>query len=192
MKFRRILMAFGASALAIGGLTLASTPARAQDVHDREPDRPYPRFFEGVHFASDFDFGEVIDDPLTDGIGGALRYGRQFEFDWLSLRSEGGGSYRLFTDANDDKLRIYSGFFGGRVAVGKIVEPSIFSHVGVAWLRGVERRTAPVIDAGAALDFTLIPMVELGIHGTYNMIPAIDEHPSMTWLLLGAHAALVL
>jgi hypothetical protein len=194
MDHQRTGTTVGASLL-IGGLTLLSAPAEAQELRDGEAESPRSNFFKGMHFAGDFDLGEVIDDPLTDGIGGALRYGREFELAFLSLRSEAGGSYRSFsdaTDASDETLRIYSGFFGGRLAVGKIVEPSIFSHVGVAWLRGIERRTAPVFDAGAALDFTLIPLVEVGVHGTYNMIPAINDDSAKSWLLLGAHAALVL
>jgi hypothetical protein len=110
----------------------------------------------------------------------------------VSLIPEGGVSYHSFgDDETEDRLRVYSGFIGGRLAVGKIIEPSLFSHVGVAWLRGSERRTAPVVDVGVALDFTLLPLINLGVHGTYNVVPAIDDSSSKSWVLLGMHAALV-
>ena len=51
---------------------------------------------------------------------------------------------------------------------------------------------APVIDAGLALDFTLLPLIDLGVHGAYNTMFPRDDGSSLEFLTLGAHAALVL
>lgn len=183
-------VSISAASLLVAGAQLIALPAQAQEDYDDRDDRRDSSFAR-AHIAADFDVGDLVDDPLTGGQGGALRFGSELDLLLISLIPEGGVSYHSFGDESDDRLRIYSGFIGGRLAVGKIIEPSIFSHVGVAWLRGNERRTAPVIDAGVALDFTLLPLINLGVHGTYNIIPAVDEDPSRSWVLLGMHAALV-
>ncbi|MBW8885977.1 MAG: hypothetical protein JF612_14655 [Planctomycetia bacterium] len=81
---------------------------------------------------------------------------------------------------------------GGRFAVGKIIEPSIFGHVGVGHVQGFETRTAPIMDAGLALDFTLLPLIDLGVHGGYNVMLPRNDGSALKFFTLGAQAALVL
>src|SRR4051794_16776077 len=112
-----------------------SSPARADDSRGK------------THIAVDFDFATAIDAPTTKtGGGGAVRLGRKFDLLLVSFTPELGGGYHGFGGNGDSKL--YTGFVGGRFGVGKIVEPSIFSHVGIGRLEGVEARTAPVMDLG--------------------------------------------
>lgn len=143
-----------------------------------------------TQIAVDFDFSTAVDEPSTSsGGGGALRVGRKFDLLLVSLTPEIGGGYHGF--GGDYNAKIYSAFVGGRLGVGKILEPSVFGHVGVARLDGAVERTAPVLDAGLALDFTLLPLIDLGVHGSYNVLMPRDDGSALKFFILGAHAALV-
>jgi hypothetical protein len=144
-----------------------------------------------TNIALDFDSGAALDQPGTkSGGGGALRIGQELDLFLISLTPEVGGSYHAF--GGDDETRIYGGFVGGRLAIGKIIEPSIFAHAGVARVQGFGSRTAPTLDGGLALDFTLLPLIDLGVHGAYNVIFPREDGSSLEFVTLGAHAALVL
>ena len=178
-------------ALCVGALGLASVTL-AQPAHADDADRSSRRDRAGrTHVALDFDFGSALDAPGTkSGGGGALRLGQEYDLLLLSLTPEIGGSYHSFGD--DAHTKIYTGFIGGRLAVGKILEPSIFGHVGVGRADGFQIRTAPMMDAGLALDFTLLPLIDLGVHGGYNVLLPSNEDPALKYFTLGAQAALVL
>ncbi len=162
------------------GLAVAAVaqPARAGDSKGK------------THIAVDFDFGTALDAPETKaGGGGALRVGREFDLFLVSLTPELGGGYHAF--GGNDETRLYSGFIGGRLAVGKIVEPSIFAHLGVGHTEGLDSRTAPLMDAGLAIDFTLLPMIDFGLHAGYNVVFPHDEGSALKFVTLGAQVALV-
>lgn len=163
----------------LGAATLfVTTPAAAADGVGR------------THIAVDFNFTTAVNDDSTDsGGGGALRLGREFDLLLVSLTPEVGAGYHGFGGSSDAKL--YSGFLGGRLGIGKIIEPSVFAHVGIARLEGVVPRTAPILDAGLALDFTLLPLIDLGVHGAYNVMMPKDDGSALKFVILGAHAALV-
>lgn len=164
---------------ALAAAVLAASPALADD---REHGR--------MHIAVDFDFGSALDAPGSNsGGGGALRLGREFDLLLVSLIPELGGSYHSFGD--DARTKIYTGFVGGRLAVGKVIEPSIFAHVGVGRADGYQTRTAPVLDGGLAIDFTLLPLIDLGVHGGYNVMLPGDDVGALKYVTLGAQAALV-
>jgi hypothetical protein len=144
-----------------------------------------------THIAVDFDFGGAIDEPGAEsGGGGAIRLGQELDLFLVSLTPELGGSYHSFTGDADNRL--YAGFLGGRLGFGKIIEPSIFAHVGVGHLNGVGSRTAPLMDGGLAIDLTILPLIDLGVHGGYNVLFARADSGALDFYTLGAHAALVL
>ncbi len=173
-------------------LLAVAAPARADDDHhDSDGESRRDRDDSTTHVAVDLDFGTALDAPRTKtGGGGALRLGQEFDLFLISLRPELGGSYRAF--GGDDRTKLYTGFLGARLAVGKIVEPSVFAHVGLGHVNGPEARTAPVMDAGLAIDFTLLPLIDLGVHGAYNVMTPRDDGSALKFVTLGVHAALVL
>lgn len=180
---------------ALSGLT-ATTRARAEEEYQyqSESERPsHERRREDsgrTHIAVDFDVGSALDTPRTKtGGGGAIRFGHELDLLLVSLTPELGGGYHAFGGAGD--TRVYSGFIGGRLGVGKIVEPSLFAHLGLAHVSGFESRTAPMIDAGLAVDLTLLPLIDLGVHAGYNAMFPRDDGSSLKFLTLGAQAALV-
>ena len=187
----RLLFGLGA----VASLAVVTTPARADDDTRRYDDPPrHSRRDDDTsrtHIAVDFDFGSALDAPETkSGGGGAIRLGQEFDLFLVSLTPEFGGSYHAF--GGNDETKLYSGFLGGRLAIGKIVEPSIFGHLGVAHVAGLESRTAPIMDGGLAIDFTLLPLIDLGVHGAYNVMFPREDGSALKFLTLGAHAALVL
>jgi hypothetical protein len=176
------------SLLTLGGLTLTQVAwAEEGDSGGERRDRDTTR----THIAADMDFGRALDEPgRADGFGGALRIGQELDLFLVSLTPELGGSYHAFNGTADS--RIYAGFLGGRLAFGKIVEPSIFGHVGVGRLEGAEAHTAPLMDAGLALDLTILPLIDLGLHAGYNVMLPTENDSALKWLNFGVHAALVL
>lgn len=184
---------------AAGGLVTAASlllaPAALADDESRYDDRERSaddeRDDSNTNIALDFDFGAAVDQAgAKSGGGGALRIGQELDLFLISLTPELGGGYHAFS--GDDKARIYSGFLGGRLAIGKIIEPAIFAHAGVARVEGFDSRTAPTFDGGLALDFTLLPLIDLGVHGAYNVVLPRNDGSSLEFVTLGAHAALVL
>lgn len=177
---------------ALAAASVAVAPAALADERDESPPPSEPQQRHSkTHIAVDFDFNSAFDALGTKvGGGGALRIGQKFNLLLLSLTPEVGGSYHAFS--GDDATRLYSGFLGGRVGFGKIVEPSIFAHWGLAHSEGLQSRTGTVLDAGLALDVTLLPLVDFGVHGAYNVMTASGDDPALKYMTFGAQAALVL
>ena len=175
-------------------LLAVAPPAQAEDAKKRE--EPPPENNSGprkskTHIAVDFDFSSALDALGSKlGGGGALRVGQKFTLLLLSLTPELGGSYHAF--GGHDETRLYSGFLGGRLGFGKLVEPSVFAHWGIAHLEGLQTRTGTVLDGGLALDVTLLPLVDFGVHGGYNVMTANADGSALKYMTFGAQAALVL
>jgi hypothetical protein len=195
-SFRLLLRAscglLSAASLLLAPAVLADDQRHYSDSRDEgDRDEDNERDDSNTNIALDFDFGAALDQAGTkSGGGGALRIGQELDLFLISLTPELGGAYHAF--GGDDETRIYGGFLGGRLAIGKIVEPAIFAHAGVARVEGLENRIAPTLDGGLALDFTLLPLIDLGVHGAYNVILPRDDGSSLEFVTLGAHAALVL
>ena len=188
-SFRQLLLGLTVAA----GTVATSAHADEERPPPRDDDRPSRKDNDKskTHIAVDFDFGTALDAPETKtGGGGALRLGQEFDLLLVSLTPEIGGAYHAF--GGDDETRLYSGLIGGRLAIGKIVEPSIFAHLGLAHTKGLENRTAPIMDAGLAIDFTLLPLIDLGLHAGYNAMFPRDDGSALKFVTLGAQAAIVL
>lgn len=137
--------------------------------------------------ALDLDYVTALKEPASASGGGALRIGRKLDLVLISLTPEIGGSYNRFNGS--DNVRIYRGFIGGRLGLGKIIEPS---DIGIGRLdANVVDHTATVFDAGIALDFTLLPLINVGAQGSYNTLLAQGEHSTFNWLAFGLYVAFV-
>ncbi|HVY25964.1 MAG TPA: hypothetical protein VHB79_05405 [Polyangiaceae bacterium] len=177
-KLTMLLFGLGAG---IASLTWASN-ACADDDDDHKVGR--------TTIGLDVDFNTLVDTSRDEsGGGGALRVGRQLGLILIKLTPELGGSYHAFSGQGDAHL--YSGFVGGRLGFGAVIEPSIYGHVGLAHISGFESRTAPLLDAGLAVDLTLLPLIDLGLHAGYNVMLPRENDPAFKFVTLGAQAALV-
>lgn len=176
-----------ATCLAVASPARADDDSRDEGARESRRDRDTSK----THVAVDFDFNSAVNAPEIDaGGGGALRLGQELDLFLVSLTPELGGSYHSFS--GEDRTKLYAGFLGGRFAVGKIIEPSLFGHVGLGRLDGLESSTVPLLDGGLAIDFTLLPLIDLGVHGAYNVLLPRGDGEAFKFVTLGAQAALVL
>lgn len=123
------------------------------------------------------------------GFAAAGRAGYTFDLPFLDITPEA----KLGIQAPGD-TRSFSGMGGVRLNVGALVSPAIFAHVGgiVGDIDGF------VWDAGVGLDFTMIPVVDLGIFVAYTQVGdahfsghrASYESGTWHWLQFGAQVAL--
>jgi len=146
---------------------------------------------EKTEIALDLDFVNPVAKSSVDaGGGGALRVGQQLDLVALSLTGEFGLGYHSFGGAAEP--RDYTAFAGGRLAIGKILEPGVFVHVGASRLVGNFVSTwAPMMDLGLSLDLTVFPLVDIGLHGTYVHRFPTTEASVFRYMIVGPHVALM-
>lgn len=141
-----------------------------------------------TRLALDLDYATGIDESgVESGTGGAIRLGQELDLVLVSLTPEIGVSYHAFSGALGASH--YSGFIGGRLGFGKLVEPGVFAHLGVGRLSGeLGGDTGPALDLGVFLDFTVLPIVDLGAHAAYDAL-FLDDGRAFDWARFGAHAS---
>lgn len=170
---RRLLTAFGAAALCVAW----TLPAVASNT-------------VGVAL----NYGEAVDDDAT-GVGLDVHFGPRLDLAIVALTTELSGGYYRFGGPAD--LDVYRVLAGGRLAVGAIIRPSAFAHAGVGHLRydalagSRDSATDFATDVGLGLDFTLMPLVDLGVVGSYNWVRANTRDNAVDWLQFGAHVTFV-
>ncbi len=111
-----------------------------------------------------------------DGLGITGRVGYGLDVGVLEVVPE--LEVSKFSDAWIPKL-------GGRVMIGKGVEPGLFGHV----LLPMWRQAEPLrgFDAGATLDFTAAPMVDFGLHGGALVLDGVEARQVTPFF--GVHAS---
>jgi hypothetical protein len=142
------------------------------------------------------DVDAVLSDhvPGADGGWGAtVRAGNEWNLLLLSLTPEIQGSYYSF--GGDSNAKAYSFMAGGRFGLGFILRPSVFAHVGVGhqsykYLGFEGGSTSFAYDLGAALDFTLLPMIDFGVHAKLNSVLGDSDDDAARWFTLGGHVEL--
>jgi hypothetical protein len=132
------------------------------------------------------------------GAGVDVFFGPRMDLGLVALTTELDGGFHDFGGAADPT--VYRGMAGGRLAIGAIIRPSVFAHIGVGHLRWNElpgisdvrdSRTNLATNVGAALDFTLLPLVDLGLQLSYNSIKGGADTPAFDWAEAGAHVIFV-
>jgi hypothetical protein len=144
----------------------------------------------------DLNFNDgIAGDDASSGAGVDLFFGPRLDLTILTLTTELSGGFHDFGGNLDPA--VYRLMAGGRLGIGTFIRPSIFAHLGVGHLRydepfgdGRGGRTDVAGDLGAALDFTILPLIDLGIQGSYNVV-AGGEDP-FEWLQAGVHVTFVL
>jgi hypothetical protein len=144
--------------------------------------------------AADLDYAIPVDSNADTGAGFGIRVGPQFHVPLLVLTPELAFTYHGF--AGDFGPRVYRGTAGLRVGVGEVIRPGVFAHLGVGRMTADSpvvdaAHTAFTYDAGIFLDFTLLPLLNIGVHAAYNHLNGESTSANFQWVTLGAHAALV-
>jgi hypothetical protein len=176
--FTRSRLAHGLLACAaLMVLALAPNPARAD-------------FMVGI----DVDGVEPFESGAAFGGGFGVRVGTQLHVPLLALTPELAFTYAQFGD--DYGPTIYRGMIGGRVAIGEIIRVGLYGHIGLGRfaldLDGDDPSGTDVTyDVGIALDFTVLPILNLGVHAAYNSFGEDDDREAFEWMTTGAHVEFV-
>jgi hypothetical protein len=137
------------------------------------------------------------DEARDPGAGVDVTFGPRLDLKLLVLTTEISAGIHDFGGALDPT--VYRVLAGGRLGLGFILRPSIFAHLGVGHVRedelfgtGREGRTNLAGDLGIALDFTLLPVIDIGVQGSYNAVAGGDDNDAFEWLQGGVHITFVL
>ena len=146
----------------------------------------------------DLSYNDGVHDSGTNGGAGVdVFFGPRMDLGLVALTTELDAGFHDFGGSADPT--VYRGMAGGRLALGAIIRPSVFAHIGVGHLRWNDfpgsdvrdSRTALATDLGAALDFTVLPLVDLGVQLSYNAVTASSNEPAFEWMQAGAHVIFV-
>ncbi len=130
--------------------------------------------------------GDARDTDSGGGFG--LRGGEEWEVLILTLSPELSAQYSRFGGEREPSA--YQLMGGTRLGIGFIIEPSVFAHAGIGYLDQelYGSGTGFAYDVGAALDLTLIPFMDIGVHAQLSGVntPA-DDVRGLAWLVTGVH-----
>jgi hypothetical protein len=174
---QRVLLVLSASALACALLTSLPSSARAD-----------------VQLGGDLDYVLPLESRAEMGAGFAIRLGWQLHLPLLVLTPEAAFNYAGFSDTYGPS--VYRTVAGLRVGVGEVFRLGAFTHGGLGHLSASvpgddPTRTGFTYDIGIFFAFTLLPLLNLGVHAAYDEMPSTAD-PSFQWLTFGAHAELIL
>lgn len=142
--------------------------------------------------AAELDYATPVNSDADSGAGFGLRLGQQFRLPpLLTLTPELAYTYHDFSPVPV----AYRGVAGVRIAVGEVLRPGAFAHLGIARL--IHASPAPSVtefsfDGGAFLELTLLPFVDFGAHAAYNRVEPSGTAAGFAWLSFGLHIAFVL
>lgn len=139
----------------------------------------------------------TLTSPSRDGtgVGLDLLLGKRLNLALITLGTELSLGAHSFVGA--DEATAYRALAGANVGVGTILRPSIFAHIGVGHVAVADdsipdqTRTGLAGDVGLALDFTLLPLLDIGVQGSYNAIRGTAKTDPFRWIQGGVHATLV-
>ncbi len=146
----------------------------------------------GTSIGVDLDYTNGIEEPqVGSGTGFNVRLGYKVDLLVLQLTPEIGGAYHTFS--GDAGAKFSQGIVGGRVSFLKVLEPGIYAHLGYGHLATDlgDGRSGATADAGLTLDLTILPFIDLGVHGGYNAMLKSGDHPAFDSYVLGLHGALI-
>jgi hypothetical protein len=140
--------------------------------------------------AADLDYAAPINSDVNSGGGFGARLGYQVHVPLVVVTPELAFTYASFSGFGD--ARVYRGLAGVRIGIFEVVRPGVYFHLGVGHLNtdlaGLSH-TDLSYDIGAFLDFTLLPLLNVGAHAAYNRMTG--DPLSLEWATVGGHVALV-
>jgi hypothetical protein len=130
-------------------------------------------------------------EPKT-GPSVSLRLGYRLPVPVLYVSGEILGSWQNFPQ-DEAPQRVLSGRAGIRAGFDAAIAVKLFGHIGYSNLAGegsdfVVEADGLSWDAGLALDFTLLPVIDFGVHGAY--VTLMNDNGDINWVEAGVHAEL--
>ncbi len=140
----------------------------------------------------DLDYALPVDSIGNDGGGFALRFGQQVHIPLLVLTPEVAFAYHSYSGIGDPAT--FLGVGGLRLGFGEIFRLGPMAHLGIGHL-DLDLASDPsftgfTYDVGAFFAFTLLPLLNIGVHGAYHQI-SFDKQETFKWMVFGAHAELI-
>ena len=147
-------------------------------------------------------------ETTSGGAGLQLRLGYALPVPGIRLIPEVLGMQQEFGTLSDPQTPAagdvtgYSAFIGAaglRVGLEGPISPAVFGHYGFGELESVAsgvQQEGTYYDVGAALDLTILPLVNVGVHGSYHVLE-IDTDAARApvaenaWTSFGAHLEVV-
>jgi hypothetical protein len=135
------------------------------------------------------------DAPSDSDLGAApayvVRLGWQLHPPLIVFTPEVGYHHVAF----GDELTLDRAFAGARLGIGEVFRIGAFGHVGVghaAFRSAAEGQgvTDVTVDVGGFLDFTLLPLLDVGVHAGYGRM-RVNDGRGLRWVPVGIHLALI-
>jgi hypothetical protein len=144
----------------------------------------------GPALGFDADLAFPIDSPGSTGGGFGARFGYELHLPLIAVTPEIGFTYHGF--GGDFGPNVFRGIAGGRVGIGEIFRVGALAHIGYGHM---DVAVGPnydgfTWDAGGFVDFTLIPVLNIGVHVVYNSLAANGTSSSYNFLTTGLDVGL--
>jgi hypothetical protein len=158
-----------------------------------------PRSAHAWNLSGDLDFVEPVSSNYNKGGWGfGVRVGEELHLPLLALTPEIGFTYASFADVGPS---VYRGIVGANLGIGEVLRFGVSAHIGFGHvsvesvpaleLVGEVTHTAFTWDGGLFLELTLLPIINVGIHGAYNSAAGKDNADGLHWFTGGVHATFV-
>ena len=136
--------------------------------------------------------GGGVSEMLEVGYGFDGRVGYNLSLAMIEVQPELVFSYMRFGNEGESGSTIYRGMAGGRAGLGLGLMPFVYAHIGYgsfsSGLSAFVGGSARTYDIGGGLDFTALPLINIGISAGYNIMKT--DKP-VEWFDLGVHANIV-
>lgn len=153
-----------------------------------------------VAFGLEVNYNDAVDRIETGKGGGVdVRVGPRLQLWRLQVTPElSAGLHDLGGFPSPTVLR---GLVGGKVAFDLDLgfKPTLFTHFGVGRLRydaleELERDAATGMagDIGASIDVNVLPMLDVGMQGSYNVVGMESTRARFDWVQVGGHVTVIL
>lgn len=143
--------------------------------------------------SGDLDYAHSAGSDIGGGWGFGVRIGRRLHVPLVALDPEIGFTFHDFNDGLAPTM--YRGIAGLRLGLFEILRPGIYGHIGVGRIdfdrASDASHTAFTYDFGAFLELTAIPILDLGVHASYDGIDGNDLVGAVHWVTLGGHVGFV-
>jgi hypothetical protein len=157
-----------------------------------------PQRAHALSVAGDLDYASPVNSNAEkSGWGFGIRLGTELHLPLIALTPEIGFTYASFAS----QATCYRGIVGANLGIGEILRFGVMAHLGIGHLSidntsslavaGEVSHAGFTFDGGLFLELTLIPLLNVGIHGAYNHLAGASGGDGLQWITAGAHATLV-
>lgn len=142
----------------------------------------------GFYVGAEMDASSPISAPTArTGFGFFGTLGYRLGLGPVFIQPEAQAGYLSFLTSTASAPRATRILGGARVGLARMVQPTLFGHVGIGWLGAGQE--GPALDAGFALGFKVIPYLRFGGQVAYNVV-TVPSASSLKFISYGAHAGI--